>query len=86
MAQCCEIVGKTPCFTINYKAKKEKSAIHSSFRYLLFKDLIGYGEVFYVKVHNKTNPFLWKECLDVRDSGPSSIGSIFCFFRAKINE
>ena len=45
--------------------------------------MIGCGEVFYVKIYNTTNHFLWNKCLDVRDSGPCSIGSIFCFLGPK---
>ena len=31
ITQCCEIGGKTPGYTMNYKAKKEKNFINGSF-------------------------------------------------------
>ena len=83
ITQCKEVGGKTPGYTYSYKQKKEKKAINGSFRLFLFQDLVGTGQVFYVKVHNAVNMFIWNKCLDVRDSGPCSIGSIFVFLGPK---
>ena len=68
---------------MNYKEKKENKDIHGSFWLLLFQDLIRCGEVFYVKLHNSTNRFLWNKCLRDYDSRPCSIGSIFCLLGPK---
>ena len=83
ITQCKEVSGKTPGYTYSYKAKKEKKAIQGSFRLLLFQDLTGTGSVFYIKVPNPVNHYIWNKCLDVRDSGPCSIGSIFVFMGPK---
>ena len=83
ITQCKEVSGKTPGYTYSYKAKKEKKAIQGSFRLLLFQDLTGTGSVFYIKVPNSVNHYIWNKCLDVRDSGPCSIGSIFVFMGPK---
>ena len=83
ITHCKENGGKTPGYTYTTYGKlnqnKHKKANFGSFRLLLFQDLIGHTDVFYIKVPNEVNNIIWNKCLDVRDSGQVSIGAIFAF-------